>query len=82
MSLSGIPKKVRKIVVKEHFDVYTDTKRLTVLLQTIVNSYLLESDVIGVLSETLTAHVETILANESMSVGTDAAKKQSGFFNS
>ena len=39
------------------------------------NSYLLESDVISVLSETLTAHVETVLANESMSVGTDAAKK-------
>ena len=44
--------------------------------------YLLESDVLGVLSEALTAHVQAVFANQTMLVATDpAAKKKSQFNN-
>ena len=35
---------------------------------------LLEANIVGVGSEALTAHVESVLANQSMTVGTDTAE--------
>lgn len=51
-------------------------KRVQVTCTTAISSvnYLLEANVISILSETLTAHVQAILANEPMPIGAHTAE--------
>jgi hypothetical protein len=41
-----------------------------------LTAYLLEADVISILPEALTAHVQTVFADETMTVGTDPAERK------